>query len=71
MSIIGDIWEEDYYKLSEEKKQLEAKILDFYKKLENRSFKMDAPGGVYAKIAKEYKEYFEITTERQGKYDKR
>ncbi len=67
MSIIGEIWEERYDKLENEKKLLEAKILDFRMKLKGRSRKLDATAITYERIVKSYDEHFDIKIDKQGK----
>lgn len=58
---------EEYKELRAEKQLLEAKILDFYQKLRNRSYKMDTSAYTYKKIAEDFKERFNITEERHGR----
>jgi len=50
-----------------ENKLLEAKILDFYQKLESRSFKMDGEVNTYDNIVRIFKATFNIETLTHGK----
>lgn len=49
-----------------ENKLLQAKILDFYQKLEDRSFKMDGEVNTYDNITRIFKATFNIETKRHG-----
>ena len=61
------IIDEETDNLKEKNQMLEAKILDFRVQLNDRSFKMDGDGRVYANVVKWYDEYFGITNHKNGK----